>query len=241
MPSRTSPRRRRSTRRSACCSRTQVRGRRLGARSGQPRRDLHVRPDPRRPRGRRAAAPRQGGPATRARADGRDVRAGGRPGRRARGAAGNGRGRRHRLARRGDVARRDRLPHEPRGGGRAARRIPRRRGDRVRPAALERRRRGDAPHDVHLAARSRPGARLPADRPDPADVAPGRAWHRRSSGCPTRSSRRRARTSSRSARAARSRSRGTTRRVAGWSGPVSTSSPTAATRSRARATAARPA
>ena len=50
-------------------------------------------------RGRRAAAPRQGGPA-RARADSRGVRAGGRPGRRARRAAGDRRGRRHGLARR---------------------------------------------------------------------------------------------------------------------------------------------
>ena len=36
--------------------------------------------------------------------------------------------------------------------------VARRRGDRLRPPSLERRRRGDAPHVVHLAARPRPRA-----------------------------------------------------------------------------------
>ena len=44
-------------------------------------------------------------------------------------------------------------------------RFPGRRGDRVRPAALERRRRGDAPDVARLAARRRSRARLPAARP----------------------------------------------------------------------------
>ena len=52
----------------------------------------------------------------------------------------------------------------------------------LRPPALERRRRGDAPDELHLAARRRPRARLSPDRPDAADVAPRRARHRRRRG-----------------------------------------------------------
>ena len=151
------------------------------------------------------------------------------------------RGRRHRLARRAHASGRDRLPDEPRRCSRPPRRLSRSGRRRLRPPALERTRRGDAPHVVPLAARSRSRARVSATRAGSAARAPRRARHRRSSRFRTRSSRRRARTCSRSGRVTRSRSTATRRRGGAWSARASTSSSTAARRSRRRATAARPA
>ena len=101
-----------------------------------------------------------------------------------------------------------RLPHEPRRRSRAAGRVSRRRGDRLRPAALARRGRGDAPDEPDLAARPRPRPRLPAHRAGAASSCSPSAGSS-SSRFRTRSSRRWARTCSRSARGGRSRSKET--------------------------------
>ena len=155
--------------------------------------------------------------------------------------AGGRRGRRHGLARRAHASRRDRLPDEFCGRTCARRCLSRRRGDRLRSAALERKRRGDASHVVHLAARPRSRARVPADRAGPPPRAPRRARHRGRRG--TRRGVRDAgpeRPRARPASGARAR-RQSRRRAAAWSGQASTSSSIAARRSRRRATAARPA
>ena len=90
----------------------------------------------------------------------------------------HGRGRRHRLARPRHAARRPRLPHRSGRDRCAPRRLPGRRGDRVRPSSLGRRRRGHAPHVADLASRRRSRSRLPADRARAADGAARRARDR---------------------------------------------------------------
>ena len=129
------------------------------------------------------------------------------------------------------TTRRPRTPFAP---------VPRRRGDRLRPAPLERGRRGDAPDDVHLAARPRPRARVSAHRAHAADVAARGARDRGGRGA-RRGVRVDGTERARARPQARARTGGERRDGGEWSARASMSSPIAATRSRARATAARPA
>ena len=118
-------------------------------------------------------------------------------------------------------------------------RVPRRRGALVRPPALERPRRGDAPDEPDLAARRRPRARLSAAGAGAAAGAArgARDRDRRGAGRGVRvdgPERARARA------APRARARGKRRDAAPDGGaPASRCSSTRATRSPARATAAR--
>ena len=157
----------------------------LAARPREPGRDLPVRPRAGRRRGRRPAAAGQGSAAG---------RAGGasRPTLESAGVPVAATLEEPALAEGGDTLWLDertllvghRLPHE-RGGGRGARGgVSGGRGGRVRPAALERRRRGHAPALVHLAARPRSRARVPAARAGAAAAAARRARDRASSRCP---------------------------------------------------------
>ena len=110
----------------------------------------------------------------------------------------------------------------------------------LRPPALERHRRGAAPHVAHLSAGRRSRCGLSAARAGaPSHVLADRGIG--SSRCRTRSSHRRARMFSRSARVGLWRWRATPRRGDAWSARASTSPCIAARRSRGRATAARPA